>query len=67
MDFTIDGDTAIGVVSYLVGGVFMAEARDTSTMEAIDSIGFSKNFTSAMTRKVKYERVDDSNNPEGYS
>ena len=67
VDFTIDGDTAIGVVSYLVGGVFMAEARDTSTMEAIDSIGFSKNFTSAMTRKVKYERVDDSNNPEGYS
>ena len=67
VDFNIDGDTAIGVVSYLVGGVFMAEARDTSTMEAIDSIGFSKNFTSAMTRKVKYERVDDSNNPEGYS
>ena len=67
VDFTIDGDTAIGVVSYLVDGVFMAEARDTSTMEAIDSIGFSKNFTSTMNRKVKYERVDDSNSPEGYS
>ena len=67
VDFTIDGDTAIGVVSYLVAGVFMAEARDTSTMETIDSIGFSKDFTSTMTRKVKYERVDDSNNPEGYS
>ena len=67
VDFTIDGDTAIGVVSYLVDGVFMAEARDTSTMEAIDSIGFSKDFTSTMTRKVKYERVNDSNNPEGYS
>jgi hypothetical protein len=67
VDFTIDGDTAIGVVSYFVDGVFMAEARDTSTMETIDSIGFSKDFTSSITRKVKYERVDDSNNPEGYS
>ena len=67
VDFTIDGDTAIGTVSYLVEGVFMAEARDTSTMEAVDSIGYSKNFTSVMTRKVKYQRVDDSNNPEGYS
>ena len=45
----------------------MAEARDTSTMEAVDSIGYSKNFTSVMTRKVKYQRVDESNNPEGYS
>ena len=67
VDFTIDGDTAIGVVSYLVDGVFMAEARDTSTMETIDSIGFSKDFTSTMSRKVKYERLDDINNPEGYS
>ncbi len=67
VDFTIDGDTAIGVVSYLVVGVFMAEARDTSTMETIDSIGFSKDFTSTLIRKVKYERVDDNNNPEGYS
>ena len=67
VDFNIDGDTAVGVVSYLINGVFMAEARDTSTMEAIDSISFSKDFTSSMTRKVKYERVDDSNNPQGYS
>ena len=67
VDFTIDGDTAIGMVSYLVGGILMVEARDTSTMEAIDSISFSKDFTSTMTRKVKYSRVDDSNSPEGYS
>ena len=67
VDFSIDGDTAIGVVSYLIDGVFLAEAKDTSTMETIDSLGFSKAFTSTMIRKVKYERVDDSNNPEGYS
>jgi len=67
VEFTIDGDTAIGVVSYLINGVFMAEARDTSTMETIDSIGFSKDFTSTMNRKVKYVRVDDSNSPEGYT
>ena len=67
VDFTIDGDTAIGVVNYMINGVFMAEARDTSTMEVIDSIGFSKEFSSTMTRKVKYARVDNSNNPDGYS
>ena len=67
VDFSIDGDTAIGVVSYLINGVFLAEAKDTSTMETIDSLGFSKAFTSTMTRKVKYEKVDDSYNPEGYS
>ena len=66
VDFTIDGDTAIGVVSYLISGIFMAEAKDTSTLETVDSIGFSKSFTSAMTRKVKYKKVDN-NNPEGYS
>ena len=67
VDFTIDGDTAIGVVNYMINGVFLAEARDTSTMEVIDSIGFSKEFSSTMTRKVKYARVDNSNNPDGYS
>lgn len=67
VDFTIDGDTAIGVVNYMINGVFMAQAKDTSTMEVIDSIGFSKEFSSTMTRKVKYARVDNSNNPDGYS
>ena len=67
VDFTVDGDTAIGVVNYTVNGVFMAQAMDTSTMEAIDSIGFSKDFNSTMTRKVKYARIDNSNNPDGYS
>ena len=67
VDFSIDGDTAIGVVSYMIDGVFLAQAKDTSTMETIDSLGFSKAFTSTMVRKVKYERIVDSNNPEGYS
>ena len=67
VDFTVDGDTAIGVVNYTVSGLFMAQAMDTSTMEAIDSIGFSKEFSSTMTRKVKYARIDNSNNPDGYS
>ena len=60
------GDTAIGVVNYTVSGVFMAQAIDSS-MEVIDSIGFSKDFNSTMTRKVKYARIDNSNNPDGYS
>ena len=29
VDFSIDGDTAIGVVSYLIDGIFLAEAKDT--------------------------------------
>ena len=67
VDFTIDGDTAIGVVNYMIGGVFMAQVRDTSTLEVIDSMGFSKEFNSTITRKLKYTRVENSNNPDGYS
>ena len=51
----------------MINGVFLAQVKDTSTLETIDSLGFSKTFTSIMSRKVKYEKVDDSYNPEGYS
>ena len=67
VDFVVDGDTAIGTVSYLFNGVFMAQAVDTTTTEAIDSMGFSKDFTSSMTRKIKFAKVDNANNPDGYS
>ena len=67
VDFVIDGDTAIGTVNYVLNGVFMAEAMDTSNMEPIDSLGFTKDFTSLMIRKVKFARIDNSNNPDGYS
>ena len=67
VDFVIDGDTAVGTVNYILNGVFMAEAMDTSNMEPIDSLGFTKDFTSSMTRKVKFVRVDNSNTPEGYN
>ena len=66
VDFTIEGDTALGIISYNLNGTFVVQVRDTSTMDVIDSMGFSKDFSSLMTRKVKFVRTVNQNNPDGY-
>ena len=65
-EFTIEGDTALGVINYNLNGTFFVQVRDTSTMDVIDSMGFSKDFSSLMTRKVKFVRTVNQNNPDGY-
>ena len=67
VDFTIEGDTALGVISYNLNGTFVVQVRDISTMNVIDSMGFSKDFSSLMTRKVKFVRTVNQNNPDGYN
>ena len=42
IEFTVNGDTAIGFVTYTITGVFMVQAIDTSNYEAIDSMSFSR-------------------------
>ena len=66
VDFSIEGDSALGVISYNLNGTFVVQVRDTSDMDVIDSIGFSKDFNSFMTRKVKFVRTFNQNNPDGY-
>ncbi len=67
VDFTFEGDTAIGNVIYNLNGTFVVQVRDTSTMDVIDSMGFSKDFSSLMIRKVKFVRTVNQNNPDGYA
>ena len=66
VDFSIEGDSALGVISYNLNGTFVVQVRDTFTMDVVDSMGFSKDFSSLMTRKVKFVRTVNQNNPDGY-
>ena len=66
VEFNIDADTAIGLISYNLNGIFRVLVKDTSNLEIIDSMSFSKNFESLMTRKVKFFKVFDNSNPDGY-
>jgi hypothetical protein len=66
VEFNVDGDTAIGVISYNLNGIFRVSVKDTSSLEIIDSMSFSKNFESLMTRKVKFFKIPDNSSVDGY-
>lgn len=42
VEFNIDADTAIGLISYNLTGIFRVLVKDTSNLEIIDSMSFSK-------------------------
>ncbi len=67
VDFVTGLDTSIASVSYTISGVFIAKAIDTSDFQQIDSLGFEKDFTTMLSRKVRFVRTDDDSNPDGYS
>ena len=52
-------------VTHTVNGEFIATAIDTNQDE-IDSLSFSKEFTTMLTRKVRFVKVDDPSDPDGY-
>ncbi|MDC1038629.1 hypothetical protein OAR31_06155, partial [Candidatus Marinimicrobia bacterium] len=66
VEFDIDGDTAIGIVSYTVSGDLFVKAFDTTDHTQIDSISFYKEFTSNFVRKVQFTQADNDENPDGY-
>ena len=66
VEFETGEDTAIGLVTHTVNGEFIATAIDTNQDE-IDSLSFSKEFTTMLTRKVRFVKVDDPSDPDGYS
>ena len=66
VEFDAGEDTAIGLVTHTIIGEFIAKAIDTSNHEQIDSLRFTKEFSSIFTRKVRFVKVDDSSNPDGY-
>ncbi|MEC9050483.1 MAG: hypothetical protein VYD66_06765, partial [Candidatus Neomarinimicrobiota bacterium] len=66
VEFDVTGDTAIGLVTYVITGEFFVKAFDTSDHAQIDSISFSKEFTSSLVRKVRFVQIEDDSNPDGY-
>ena len=66
VEFETGEDTAIGLVTHTVMGEFIANAIDTSNHEQLDSLSFTKEFSSIFTRKVRFIKVDDPSSPDGY-
>ena len=66
VEFDVTGDTAIGLVTYVITGEFFVKAFDTTDQAQIDSISFSKEFTSSLVRKVRFVQIEDDSNPDGY-
>ena len=65
VEFETGEDTAIGLVTHTVNGEFIATAIDTN-QDAIDSLSFSKEFTTILTRKVRFIKVGNPASPDGY-
>jgi len=66
VEFEAGEDTTIGLVTHTIIGEFIAKAIDTSNHEQIDSLSFTKEFSSIFRRKVRFVKVDDPSNPDGY-
>ena len=67
VDFEIGIDTAIGSVSYNIVGEFIVRVLDTTSLELVDSLGFSKEFSSNFYRNIRFIKENDLNTPDGYS
>ena len=65
VEFETGEDTAIGFVTHVINGEFIATAIDTN-QEQIDSLSFTKEFSTMLTRKIRFVKVDDPSNPDGY-
>jgi len=66
VEFEIEGDTAIGFVTYTISGNFHVKAIDTSSAEQIDSLSFVKEFSTTLFRKVRFTQHETDANPDGY-
>jgi hypothetical protein len=66
VEFDVNGDTAVGLVTYAVSGTLYVKAFDTTDHSQIDSISFSKEFSSTFVRKVRFVQFENANNPDGY-
>ena len=65
VEFETGEDTAIGLVTHLISGEFIATAIDTN-QEQIDSLTFTKEFSTILTRKIRFVKDNDNSNPDGY-
>ena len=65
VEFETGEDTVIGLVSHQISGQFIATVIDTS-QEQVDSLSFTKDFSSILTRKIRFIKIDDDSDPDGY-
>lgn len=65
VEFETGEDTAIGLVSHQISGTFIANVIDTSQVQ-VDSLSFTKDFSTLLTRKIRFIKVEDDSNPDGY-
>ena len=65
VEFETGEDTAIGLVSHQISGEFIATVIDTKH-EQVDSLSFTKNFSTLLTRKIRFIKVEDDSDPDGY-
>lgn len=65
VEFETEEDTAIGLVTHEISGEFIATAIDTNQQQ-IDSLSFTKEFSTILTRKIRFVKVDDPSSPDGY-
>ncbi len=65
VEFETGEDTAIGLVSHQISGEFIATVIDTN-QEQLDSLSFVKDFSTLLTRKIRFIKIEDDSNPEGY-
>ena len=66
IDFEVGVDTVIGSVTFNITGEFIVRAIDTTNLELIDSIGFSKEFSSYFYRKIRFVQESDLDSIEGF-
>ena len=65
VEFETSEDTSIAMVTHSINGEFIVTAIDTNQNQ-IESLSFSKEFTTMLNRKVRFVKVDDPASPDGY-
>ena len=64
VEFETGEDTSIAMVTHSVNGEFLVTVIDTNQNQ-IDSLSFSKEFTTMLNRKKRFVKVDAPTIPEG--
>ena len=65
IEFDIGSDTTIALVTYNINGVLNVKSFDTTDNIQIDSMSFSKDFSTTFVRKVRFVQIDNPNEPDG--
>ena len=65
VEFETGEDTSVAMVTHSVNGEFLVTVIDTNQNQ-IDSLSFSKEFTTMLNRKVRFVKVDDPASPDGH-